>query len=261
MSFSGFPDAPDTPEDVRDQSAPTLSKSKVGLSNNTNRRQKEKLLLAAANQKAMSVVDCSGSTLPPEARLAASSTASASAVKLKISDDGKCQVLEKTIKTENTNQSPQEIPNDDNGNISSESSKNENVSKLDAFQEKQKLIEEQNRKKKEMLLQTINDRKKKTDSEAKKLDLVNQELQKIDLMLTSDVKYLRNSIEQASIDYTDAMKRYERAEKEFIEAKLHLHSCQEKKELLTDHLCAIIEQNEMRKSKKLNSLMTELNIQ
>ena len=111
-----------------------------------------------------------------------------------------------------------------------------------------------------MLLQTINDRKKKTDTEAKKLDLVNQELQKIDLMLTSDVKFLRNSIEQASIDYTDAMKRYDKAEKEFIEAKLHLHNCQEKKELLTDHLCAIIEQNELRKSKKLNSLMNELNI-
>ena len=112
-----------------------------------------------------------------------------------------------------------------------------------------------------MLLQTINDRKKKTDTEAKKLELVNQELQKIDLMLTSDVKFLRNSIEQASIDYTEAMKRYERAEKEFIEAKLHLHNSQEKKELLTDHLCAIIEQNELRKSKKLNSLMNELNIQ
>ena len=112
-----------------------------------------------------------------------------------------------------------------------------------------------------MLLKTINDRKKKTDSEAKKLELVNQELQKIDLMLTSDVKYLRNSIEQASLDFTEAQKRYDKAEREFIEAKLHLHSCQEKKELLTDHLCAIIEQNEMRKSKKLNTLMEEMNIQ
>ena len=138
---------------------------------------------------------------------------------------------------------------------------NLNLSKLDAFQQKQKLIEEQNRKKKEMLLKTINDRKKKTDSEAKKLELVNQELQKIDLMLTSDVKYLRNSIEQASLDFTEAQKRYDKAEREFIEAKLHLHSCQEKKELLTDHLCAIIEQNEMRKSKKLNTLMEEMNIQ
>lgn len=116
------------------------------------------------------------------------------------------------------------------------------MSKLSAFQEKQKLIEEQNRKKKEMLVRAINDRKKKTDSEAKKLDLVNQELQKIDVMLTSDVRFLRDSIEQASIDFTEAQKRYDRAEKEFVDAKLNLHHRAERKELLTDHLCAIIEQ-------------------
>ena len=116
------------------------------------------------------------------------------------------------------------------------------ISKLNAFQEKQKLIEEQNRKKKEMLVRAINDRKKKTDSEARKLDLVNQELQKIDLMLTSDVRFLRDSIEQASIDFTEAQKRYDKAEREFVEAKLNLHHRAEKKELLTDHLCAIIEQ-------------------
>ena len=115
-------------------------------------------------------------------------------------------------------------------------------SKRDEFQEKQKLIEEQNRKKKEMLVRAINDRKKKTDSEARKLDLVNQELQKIDLMLTSDVRFLRDSIEQASINFTEAQKRYDRAEREFVEAKLNLHNCAEKKELLTDHLSAIIEQ-------------------
>jgi len=134
------------------------------------------------------------------------------------------------------------------------------ISKLDAFQEKQKLIEEQNRKKKEMLAKAITDRKKKTDSEAKKLELVHSELQKIDLMLTSDVKFLRNSIEQASVDFMEAQKRYSKAEAEFIESKLHLHNCQEKKEMLTDHLCAIIEQNELRKSKKLNTLMNELDL-
>ena len=93
-----------------------------------------------------------------------------------------------------------------------------------------------------MLVQAITDRKKKTNSEAKKLELVHAELQKIDLMLTSDVKFLRNSIEQASVDYMEAQKRYNKAETEFIQSKLHLHHCQEKKEMLTDHLCAIIEQ-------------------
>ena len=35
---------------------------------------------------------------------------------------------------------------------------------------------------------------------------------------------------------------------------------EKKKDLLKDHLSAIIEQNELRKSKKLNSLLDELNI-
>ena len=60
------------------------------------------------------------------------------------------------------------------------------LSTLEVFHEKQKLIEEQNRKRKEMLSKAIKDRKKKTDSESKKLELVHQELEKIDLMLNTD---------------------------------------------------------------------------
>jgi len=55
-------------------------------------------------------------------------------------------------------------------------------------------------------------------------------------------------------------KRYDRAEKEFVESKLQLFSSMERKELLTDHLCTIIEQNEIRKAKKLNALMEELEL-
>ena len=81
MSFSGFPDVPD---DNGEPSTSTLNKTKAGLTN-TNRRQKEKLLLAAANQKMKSVVDCSSSSLPQEARLSAPASAISSTVKLKIS--------------------------------------------------------------------------------------------------------------------------------------------------------------------------------
>jgi len=266
-SFTGFHDDDHQTEDL------TLSSNKVKLS--TNRRQKEKLLQAAANQKMKSVIDCSSANfLSPDARLSAP-PAPAASVKLKISEDGKCEVM---------GQDQDPLPDLEHKDVSGKSSNLETaqdntantdhvqdvhkivgiaedsgVSKIDMV-EKQKLIEEQNRKKKEMLLQAILDRKKKTDTEARKLDLVNQELQKIDLMLTSDVKFLRNSIEQASVDYMEAQKRYDKAEKEFVEAKLHLHNCHEKKDLLKDHLSAIIEQNELRKSKKLNSLLDELNI-
>ena len=89
MSFTGFPD--DQPEDGERLTSAASSSNKVKLS--TNRRQKEKLMLAAANQKARSVIECSGDLemLPTEARLsttpATSSSITSSPVKLKISGD------------------------------------------------------------------------------------------------------------------------------------------------------------------------------
>lgn len=54
-------------------------------------------------------------------------------------------------------------------------------------------------------------------------------------------------------------KRYTKAEREFIEAKELLFTKRERKELLTQHLCTIIEQNELRKAHRLTDLMTQLN--
>ena len=56
-------------------------------------------------------------------------------------------------------------------------------------------------------------------------------------------------------------KKYDQAEKEFVDAKLNLHIKQERKEMLTEHLMTIIEESENRKSKKLADLMTRLQIQ
>ncbi len=107
---------------------------------------------------------------------------------------------------------------------------------------------------------------------------VQDELAKIDVGLSTDVKFLRDSIEQASLDFMAAQyvnfnyscdnflrrancrKRYDKAEKEFVSAKLHLHKSAEKKEMLTEHLAAIIEKNEERKAQKLADLMKELDI-
>lgn len=56
-------------------------------------------------------------------------------------------------------------------------------------------------------------------------------------------------------------KRYEKAEAEYVSAKLDLHRKTEVKEQLTEHLCAIIQQNELRKAHKLEELMQELQLQ
>lgn len=53
-------------------------------------------------------------------------------------------------------------------------------------------------------------------------------------------------------------KRYEKAEKEFIDAKMDLYTKGETKEHLTEHLYTIINKNETRKAKKLVELMEAL---
>ena len=58
----------------------------------------------------------------------------------------------------------------------------------------------------------------------------------------------------------DCRKRYEKAEKEFVTAKMRMHEAGERKELLTEHLEKIISQNEQRKAEKLEALMKELNL-
>ena len=55
-------------------------------------------------------------------------------------------------------------------------------------------------------------------------------------------------------------KRYEKAEKEFVEAKMLLFNKMERKEQLTEHLCHIIEANECRKANKLSELMQKLEL-
>ncbi len=56
-------------------------------------------------------------------------------------------------------------------------------------------------------------------------------------------------------------RRYERAEHEFVEAKIDLQKKSHLKEELTEHLYTIIHQNELRKAKKLTELMEKLNLE
>ncbi|XP_046388065.1 RAB6-interacting golgin [Ischnura elegans] len=135
--------------------------------------------------------------------------------------------------------------------------KNESLSE---FHFRQKMMEEQNRKKKELLAQALAERKKRTHAEANRLHKIQEELQKLDNLLSNDVSILRDQIEAASLEYTVAQKRFDKAEKEYLDAKLVLTGKLEKKELLTAHLCTIIEQNELRKAQKLSELMEKLQI-
>ncbi|GAB6024397.1 hypothetical protein CHUAL_009563 [Chamberlinius hualienensis] len=129
---------------------------------------------------------------------------------------------------------------------------------LEEFEWRQKMIEEQNAKRRALLTKALADRKKKTIAETEKLSYIQQELEKLNSLVTNDIAILRKHIDIASMEFSEVQKRYEKAEKEFVEAKLELFRKMERKEQLTEHLCTIIEQNELRKAKKLADLMYEL---
>ncbi|XP_063057338.1 RAB6-interacting golgin isoform X2 [Engraulis encrasicolus] len=132
--------------------------------------------------------------------------------------------------------------------------------RLEKLQEEQRVMEEKNKQKKALLAKTIAEKSKQTQAEAVKLKRIQRELQALDDSVSSDINILRKLIEQASLDYSTAWKRFERAEAEYVAAKLSLHQRTEAKEQLTEHLCAIIQQNELRKAAKLEELMQQLQL-
>ncbi|KAJ8716303.1 hypothetical protein PYW08_013588 [Mythimna loreyi] len=130
--------------------------------------------------------------------------------------------------------------------------------KLQDLQLRQKLMEEQNKRRKEMLAKALADRTKQTSEEVMRLEKIKKELQVLDSQFSQDVSLLRQKIDQACLSYAEAEKHYLKVEKEFLQAKIHLQKEKEKKELLTEHLCALITHNETRKAQKLETLMLEL---
>ncbi|XP_061739239.1 RAB6-interacting golgin [Nerophis ophidion] len=133
--------------------------------------------------------------------------------------------------------------------------------RLEQLQQEQKSMEEMNKRKKALLTKTIAEKSKQTQAEAVKLKRIQKELQTLDDMVSNDVCILRGRIDEASWDYAIARKRYEKAEAEYVTAKMDLHKKSEVKEQLTEHLFAIIQQNELRKAHKLEELMHQLQLE
>ncbi|GFT23488.1 RAB6-interacting golgin [Nephila pilipes] len=142
-----------------------------------------------------------------------------------------------------------------------ENDQNSSMAELELFEMRRKRIEAENARRRALINKAITDKKMQTQAEAIKLAKITQELNRLDSILSADVSILRDYIEEASLDFTKAEKRYLKAEKEFIEAKLQLYEKMQRKEQLTEHLCAIIEQNENRKANKLVELMKQLEME
>ncbi|XP_069825055.1 RAB6-interacting golgin [Dendropsophus ebraccatus] len=133
--------------------------------------------------------------------------------------------------------------------------------RLEQLQLEQRLMEEKNKRKKALLSKAIAERSKRTQAEAVKLNRIQKQLQALDDMVSTDIGILRNRIEQACLEFSQAKKRYDRAEAEYVTAKLDLYKKTQIKEQLTEHLCTIIQQNELRKAKKLEELMQQLEVE
>ncbi|XP_058122063.1 RAB6-interacting golgin [Anopheles ziemanni] len=131
---------------------------------------------------------------------------------------------------------------------------------LKDFEHQRRLMEEQNRQKREILHKAIEQHAQKTAAEASKIQEIKSELTKLDSELASDVAILRKQIDAASLHFSNVEKNYLNIENMFLKAKVELHQALEKKELLTEHLCAIISHNEERKAQRLSELMERVGI-
>ncbi|XP_075159441.1 golgin, RAB6 interacting [Haematobia irritans] len=131
---------------------------------------------------------------------------------------------------------------------------------LKDFETHRKMIEEQNRQKKDLLYKVIEQHSQKTAAEARKIEEIKAELSKLDNDLAVDVAVLRKQIESACIHFANIEKNYLKIEAQFLKAKIELHNAAEKKELLTEHLCTVIAHNEDRKAQKLTELMEKVGL-
>ncbi|XP_061094902.1 RAB6-interacting golgin [Conger conger] len=255
--WSGFSE-----EDLRKmhQKEPVSSSGRGRKPAPTNRSrqqlQRERALYQAAQQRDASA------QLPPEQQLAKPAVRTPNQTAPKITPENKSekrQLQEPVVVNHHS------VPIPEPTIMAKELEKQEvelrEKTRLELLQQEQRMMEEKNKRKKALLSKTIAEKSKQTQAEAVKLKKIQKELQALDDMVSNDIGILRGRIEQASWDYSTARKRYEKAEAEYVSAKLDLHSKTEVKEQLTEHLYTIIQENEQRKARKLEQLMRQLELQ
>ncbi|CRL00277.1 CLUMA_CG013550, isoform A [Clunio marinus] len=134
------------------------------------------------------------------------------------------------------------------------------LNRIQDFEINRKLMEEQNKIKRNILHEAISKHTEKTKAEAKKLNEIKVALDQLDSELATDVLILRKQIETATLHFNNTEKTYNVIEKNFLKAKQELYQAHEKKEMLTEHLYTIIAHNEDRKAKKLSELMEKVGL-
>eukprot|EP00045_Choanoeca_perplexa_P018426 m.291443 g.291443 ORF g.291443 m.291443 type:complete len:313 (+) comp17816_c0_seq6:6785-7723(+) len=132
---------------------------------------------------------------------------------------------------------------------------------LNAWQEVERRktqIEAENKRRQKLLATTLASRRTQVFSEVKRLKQLQEELAQLEKDLSFDINLLRGRIETSAKTYEAARQRFDRAEAEYVQAKLEMHKASDVKEQLTEHLMLIIQKNEERKAEKLDAIMTQL---
>lgn len=114
--------------------------------------------------------------------------------------------------------------------------------------------------KRSILQDAISKHARKTQEEAKKLEEIKQALSALDCELSTDISILRKEIETATMAFNKYEKEYCAIEKLFLKKKQEFYLANERKQLLTEHLCILIQSNEDRKAKKLTELMDKVGL-
>ncbi|CAG5090485.1 Oidioi.mRNA.OKI2018_I69.PAR.g12620.t1.cds [Oikopleura dioica] len=86
----------------------------------------------------------------------------------------------------------------------------------------QKEMEEKNKRRRAALAQEVISRQKKAALESKMLATIQDELVKLDNLLNADVAVIRDQIDKACVEFSEANRRFQTAEKEYVDAKFDL---------------------------------------
>eukprot|EP01001_Neometanema_parovale_P001044 NODE_1117_length_1884_cov_52.050539_g985_i1.p1 GENE.NODE_1117_length_1884_cov_52.050539_g985_i1~~NODE_1117_length_1884_cov_52.050539_g985_i1.p1 ORF type:complete len:573 (+),score=118.12 NODE_1117_length_1884_cov_52.050539_g985_i1:61-1779(+) len=136
-------------------------------------------------------------------------------------------------------------------------SKPETINKKDLDQHSSSL-EEEVQKIRSKVTAEVNDRYQKCVQETSTLESVQKELARVDFVIANDVANIREQIDKSAEELYVARKRFDYAEAEFIAAKLNLKMFEAYKVELTEYLCMLVQENQRRKTEKLEELSAKL---
>lgn len=133
---------------------------------------------------------------------------------------------------------------------------------LKALPHKEQEILEENKKKEQTVKEQLQERIRKTQSEAQSLKELQRSLAVIEEQerRATEADTLKKKIGYASYRLAQAKKRFDRAEQEYNQSRDELNDKKTALEKLTDELITCLQKNEDKKSEQLENIMSRLDV-